>query len=458
MSKDRVFIGPASPRQEMILNQDADIAVVGGAMGSGKSYMALLYPLRYANDPYFRGIIFRKTMGEITAQGGLWEIACDLYLKVFGQKNLKIHKQERKITFPSGASVKFGFLDRDEDKLKHQGAQYTFVLFDEGTHWQQIEPIMYLHGRLRSAKAQHRLQLVITCNPDPDWEMLNWFKWYLHEDGTPDESKAGVIRYFAFYEGDQIWADTREELEDILGISGEESGIQSFTFIPATCYDNPPLLENDPNYISKLKAKPEIDVQRYLYGNWFVRPSTSGIMKREWFVECDQEPAWTEIIKTVRAFDFAGTLKSDASPSPDYTACVKMSKLKDGSYFIHEVRRTRIRYGDWINWIVQCSVDDNKSTDVIIPIDPNPAAAMASNMMAKTLSESGLFVRKFKSSSKKLDRARPFASMLMNGGVKILRNCGYDEENNIIGDLSFFYREVEAFDGERRKGELGHDD
>lgn len=128
--EEPVLIGPASPKQELMLNQEADTCIVGGAMGSGKSFVSLLYPLRYSDDPYFRGIIFRKTTGEITAQGGLWETACELYQTVFGSGNIKIHKKDLRITFPSGGSVKFSHMEHDADRIRHQGAQYTFVLFD----------------------------------------------------------------------------------------------------------------------------------------------------------------------------------------------------------------------------------------------------------------------------------------------------------------------------------------
>ena len=449
------IIAPSSPKQELMLLQDSDTAILGGAMGSGKSFISLLYPLKFASDPYFRGIIFRRSTGEITAQGGLWENACEIYTKVFGEKNIKIHQKDLRITFPAGGSVKFSYLESSKDLLRHQGAQYTFVLFDEATHFTR-EMVEYLRKRMRSARAKHKQQMVLTCNPDPDWFGVEWIKPYLTEDGTPNNEMDGVVRYYVVDNSEYVWSDNREDLEARYG-KGTDSGIRSFTFISANCMDNIPLMRSDPSYLSNLKAQPFVDVQRYLYGNWFVRPSNSGFVKRENFIECDEEPAWNDIVKTVRAFDFAGSLKSDAYISPDYTACVKISKLKDGTYFIHDIRRTRIRFGDWAKFVIECSYDD-KNTDVIIPIDPNPAAAAASAMLARELSEAGLFVRKMKASGKKVDRFRPFASMCMNGGIKILKNCGMDYENKQFNTLGFVYRELEAFDGQRRSGENGHDD
>lgn len=299
--------------------------------------------------------------------------------------------------------------------------------------------------------------MVMTCNPDPDWFALEWIKPYLLEDGTPNREMDGVIRYFKREGNDLVWASTREELEEVYG-TGEDSGIQSFSFISANLLDNIPLMKADPGYLGRLKSLPYVQMMRDLYGNWYIRPSGSNIMKREWFVEQPDYPSASDIVKTVRAFDFAGSLKSDSYPSPDYTACVKMAKLKDGTYIILDVVRTRVLFGDWVKFILDCCANDEPNTDVVIPIDPNPSAKAASDLLARTLTEHGLYVRRFRATNKKIDRARPFASMLMNGGVRIVKGCCTDLENNTYNDNNFFYREIDSFDGERRKGENGHDD
>lgn len=460
---DVEIIAPSSPKQQLMLCQTADTAILGGAMGSGKSYISLLYPLKFADDPHFRGIIFRKTTGEITAQGGLWENACEIYTKIYGNADelrkqgkrggIKIHIKDLKITFPSGGSVKFSYLENSRDLLRHQGAAYTFVLFDEATHFSQ-EMIEYLIKRMRSARATHQKQMVLTCNPDPDWFGVEWIKPYLTEDGTPKEGTDGELRYYVVDNGEYVWSDSREDLEKLYG-SGPDSGIRSFTFVSANCMDNIPLMRADPTYLSNLKAQPYVDVQRYLYGNWFVRPTGASMVRREWFVEKDQEPAWTDIVKTVRAFDFAFKLKTDANPNPDFTVSVKLSKLKDGNYFIHDIRRTRILPGDWLDFILESAYEDGAKVDIVLPLDPQ--TRYSNSFIAKDLSAKGFYVRQFKAVGKKEDRFKPFASMVMNGGVQILRNCGNDYENKIFNDLNFFYKELEAYDGSRSSGSR-HDD
>ena len=450
-----MVIAPSSPKQELMLNQKADIAILGGAMGSGKSWISLLYPLKYGNDPHMRAIVFRKTTGEIRAQGGLWENALEIYGHVYGRENLRIQEKELKITFPSGASVKFSYLERPNDVLRHQGAAYTLVIFDEATHF-SLSEIEYLIKRIRSARAKHLKQMILTCNPDPDWELLDWIKPYLNEEGTPDQSRDGVYRYYVVDGGQYIWADTREELESKYG-TGHDSGIKSFTFISANCMDNVPLMKADPTYLSNLRAQPWVDVQRYLYGNWYVRPTGSTYFQREWCEEIDYLDE-EDVARTVRLFDFAATVKSDLNPSPDYTASSRMRKMRDGDYIVDDVRRTRIRAGDWLEFVLRCAENDPPGTTYYIPEDPGAAAKRATMLFIRDLIEAGLDARKIRTNKSKLDRFRPFSALAENGSVKFLSNCGIDEENNIINDLSFVYRELEAFTGQRKRGEMAHDD
>lgn len=462
--EEQEIIGPSSAKQSLMLNQLADTAILGGAMGSGKSFISLLYPLKFADDPHLRGIIFRKTTGEITAQGGLWENACEIYSKVYGNAEelrkqgkkggIKIHIKDLKITFPSGGSIKFSYLENSRDLLRHQGAAYTFVLFDEATHFTQ-EMIEYLIKRMRSARAKHKKQMVLTCNPDPDWFGLEWIKPYLTEDGTPNTDNDGKMRYYAVDNGDYVWSDSREELEAIYG-EGTDSGIRSFTFVSANCMDNIPLMTADPSYLSNLKAQSAVDVQRYLYGNWFCRPSNSTMIRREWFVEKDEEPPWTEIVKTVRAYDFAFVLRSDKNSSPDYTVSVKMSKLKDGNYFIHDIRRTRILPGDWMKFILDAALADGPKVEIVLPLDPQ--TRYSNTFISKDLSSKGFHVRQFKTTGHKEDRFKPFTSIVMNGGMQILKDCGADYENGVYDDLNFFYKELESYEGGKRSSGSRHDD
>lgn len=232
-----------------------------GARGSGKTYMSILYPLKFIDDPHFRGVIFRKTNAELKVSGGIWENALAVYSKVFGLENLRVWNNELKIGFPSGATLKFSYLENNQDCLKHQGAQYTFQLYDEGTHFSQYQ-FEYLYGSLRSSKAKHPLQVIFTCNPDPDWFALEWIKPYLTEEGSPNPEMDGKVRYYVVDGGVYHWSDNKEELVERF----PNNDPNSFTFISANCHDNIPLLEADPSYVDRLKSREWVEVQRLYYG------------------------------------------------------------------------------------------------------------------------------------------------------------------------------------------------
>ena len=426
------------PSGMLVIRRNGHISITGN---SGKSYMALLFPLKYSEDQYFRGIIFRKTTGEIEAQGGLWETALEMYSYVFGRDKLKVNMKKLKITFPTGASLKFSHMEHDNSRLQHQGAQYTFVLFDEATHFSQLV-IEYLMLRIRSARAQHKKQMILTCNPDPDWFALEWIRPYLQEDGTPNQLMDGVISYYAVVDGKYTWARNRRELEEIYG-TGDESGIKTFTFISATCYDNPVLLKNDPTYISTLKAKPFVDVQRYLYGNWFVRPSSSGMLKRDWLTPISWHKA--EITSYCRAWDIAGVLPSDAYPNPDWTVGVLMGRTRTNRYVVCDVVRFRARVGEVIQRIIEVGREDPTNTYIVVPQEPGQAGIAAGQDMINTLLRHGVTARMRPTNTKKVKRFEPFSAAAEAYLIDYVKAEWNDD----------YFKELEAFTG---IGKSGKDD
>jgi len=399
--------------------------------------MALVYPLKYADDPYMRGVIFRKTTGELTAQGGLWETAVELYTYVFGEKNLKIHKKDLKITFPSGGSIKFSHMEHDQNRFQHMGAQYTFILFDEATHFSQTV-IEYLGLRMRSAKAKHKKQMVLTCNPDPDWFGLDWIRPYLQEDGTPNLEMDGVIRYYVVQDGKYIWADERKELEAIYG-SGPESGIKTFTFISATCYDNPVLLRRDPSYAHKLMNMPRVEMERLYLGSWYAKESTSGFFKKEFCTPVKLHEQ--NIVSYCRAWDIAGSLPSEAMPNPDATAGVLIAKTKSGRYIVVDVVRFKARFGEVMQRMIETAKSDPEGTQILLPQEPGQAGKAAGQMMIKEFLSEGLYARMRATNKSKVLRFMPFASASEAGLVRYVHGDWNDT----------FFAECEAFDGSRAK-------
>lgn len=121
--------------------------------------------------------------------------------------------------------------------------------------------------------------MYISCNPDPDCEwLLRMVQWYLDEEGFPDPNKDGVIRYFIRRGDDFLWGDSEEELIEKYGKTDPETGQLypkghkfqvkpiSFTFISALIYDNPVMLETNPDYLAFLEGLNRVDRDRLLLG------------------------------------------------------------------------------------------------------------------------------------------------------------------------------------------------
>lgn len=463
MSEQQV-IGPQSKFQEDYLQSNARILVAGGAAGSSKSHIGLMRHLRWMHDPLYRGFCIRKNSTAIMKSGGLFDAAVHLYSQV---DDIKIKMKDQKIVFSSGASVSFSHYENDKAGQLYHGLELSNVFYDECTHASESH-IWWLVSRLRT-KANLDPSIWLSANPDPDSFLFDWVKWWLYPEGhekygMPDPEKNGMVRWLLRKEGVIFWGDSKEEMivrygnPNLPADHAKQVKPLSFQVILGTIYDNPYLIENQPEYLASLEALPDVERRRLLLGDWTAREQTSTHFLRSWVTEDIIEPAASDIVKTVRSYDFAGTLKSDGNPSPDYFATSKVSKLRDGSYFVHDVQRTRIRFGDWEDFILKVAYQDGFKVDIVLPEDPNPAAKAATKILARSIAEKGFYVRTVRSSTSKLDRFRPFSSLAMNGHVKFLKNCGTDHENKIYNDLNFVYTELERFTGLRKSGEANHDD
>lgn len=442
--------GPCSERQLMYVESKADVTLYGGAAGSGKSEIGVIDFLKYIDTPGFIGVMTRRTTPQMTGPGGLLSKCRRVFSQACSPEEYTWRAKDGKFVFhKSGAEIYLKHFERDDSDDNWQGAEANLFYIDEGTQFTQ-HMVQYIMSRMRNPSCPSiKPHLKITCNPDADHFLRKWVEPYLQEDGTPDRSKDGLIRYFTFMDGDFAWGDTPEDLVREYGVSVEDC--LSFTFISATVADNPIVSKHNPKYVSWLKGLKGVERARLLDGNWYVREESSSYFSRKW-VEEVQHVNEDDVWYTVRGFDFAGELVSDLNPSPDYTTSVRMRKMKNGDYIIDDIRRARVRHGQWENFVLECYQDDPFGVEYIIPQDPGPAAKRATQLFCRRLAELGINTKKEMSNKSKVDRFRPFASVAENGGVKILSNCGIDKENKITNSNDFYYEELEKFNGERSGG------
>lgn len=250
--------------QEKIHSCKADIAIVGGAMGAGKSYALILEVMKHIGDPHFRCGIFRKNRANILCPGGLWEellqVAQSCRLKV------KTNRHDLKVTFPSGAVVQFGHANHPNFKQYLKGTQYTAIFIDEGDEFDE-EIFKFLMARLRS-KAKVKPYMRITTNPADGW-IKRMIKPFLNEEEYPISSKCGEIFYLYFINNEPVLKKNKEDFLKDHGLTEEDlQYVRTFTFIAGRVDENKKLLANNPEYVANLKTLSDHERDRYLYGWW----------------------------------------------------------------------------------------------------------------------------------------------------------------------------------------------
>ena len=459
--KQQVIIGPQKGKQELAMNLKADVLIFGGAAGSGKSRLLLMKPLEYMDDPHFTGVFFRKTVKNLEGAGGLWPEGKKLYRPF----DIHVREQAKELIFPSGMKVAMTYLDRDDDAEKnHQGLQYSFVGFDELTHFSQYQ-FLYLIGRLRSDSDTNAFCMA-SCNPDPDSWVLNWVEWYLDDEGYPDEEKCGTIRYFVIVNDAPIFADTEEELAreypHICYDEDPETGEMiyvpptSFAFVNGTIYDNPALIKAEPKYLAKLKSQNDINRARLLDGNWYARAEGANYFRRDWLQNIDAVP---EGCFQVRAWDKAGTEPHDLNWHPDYTAgSPRISKDRNNNYYIewdfHQdvtdqgtdvTGRFRKRVGTRDKLILEQARHDGIDCRIIFPLDPAQAGKSEYLYSSGAFKEEKFLVSQdpTPTNRSKLKKAEPFFNACENGHVYIVRSSFPNKKT-----YDMYMAELEGFDGE----------
>lgn len=133
-----------TPRQAEFLRLTCLEALYGGAAGGGKSSALLLAALEYVHVPGYAALLLRRTYADLALPGAIMDRAHD-WLQGTGAT---WNQQEKRWTFPSGATLSFGYLETERDKYRYQGAELQFIGVDELTQW--TEPAYrYLLSRLR---------------------------------------------------------------------------------------------------------------------------------------------------------------------------------------------------------------------------------------------------------------------------------------------------------------------
>lgn len=228
----------------------------GGAAGSGKSWALVVDPLRYVGHPDYTAVIFRRTFPEL--EGSIIPLAHKYYPQAGGTWS----EQKKLWTFPSGATIKLGFMQHEKDWTNYMGHEYAGQYYDELTNFRFVQyESLAVWNRSRAAgikpyrrattnpggvsHKQVKQRFVDVCRPLPDgpqkysrlagmwWQPMKAGPTFMYTDPT-----------------------TKRKL--------------SRRFIPARVFDNEDLLENNPDYVAHLMELPEHRRRMYVEGDWDV--------------------------------------------------------------------------------------------------------------------------------------------------------------------------------------------
>jgi predicted phage terminase large subunit-like protein len=403
--------------QTEFLRTPADICIYGGAAGGGKTAGLILEPLRHVGRvAKFTAVFFRRTTPQITNPGALWDESQNFYPRVGGTPYLGA----REWRWPDGGKIKFSHLQFDATVYDWQGAQITLICFDELTHF-TAHQFFYMVSRNRSTCGV-RPYIRATCNPDADSWVADFLAWWLDpESGFPIAERAGVVRYYVRVSEKIVWSDRPEDLLQYLPRPEDlPPGFDlprpiSVTFIPATVFDNPALLQVNPEYLAWLLSLPLLERERLLSGNWKIRPAAGLYFKREWCAVVDEVPADLDV---VRYWDLAATEKTEFN-DPDWTVGIKLGRDQNGGYWLLDMVRGRANPGDIENLLRHTATQDGKRIRIGFGQDPGQAGKSQALHLVRAFS--GFTVAPAPESGDKLTRFGPFSSQCRAGNVKIRR-------------------------------------
>lgn len=147
-------------------------------------------------------------------------------------------------------------------------------------------------------------------------------------------------------------------------------------------------------------------------------PAEGGIFKRAWFHRVSYVP---DMVHVVRYWDLAMSAKETA----DYTVGVKIGQATDGHYYILDVVRFQLEWGDVVPRIAEVALSDGAA--VMIGVEEAGFISRAIQELNQDARLHGFAVFGYPVDKDKVTRALPFAARLSAGTVHILETHWTDD-------------------------------
>ena len=392
----------------------------GGAARGGKSIAMLMAALQYVDIPGYHALILRKNFAELNLAGALIPVSKEWLTNT----NAKWSEVKNTWTFPSGATLTFGYLENKNDVYRYLGSEYQFIGFDELTE-QPIENYLFLFTRLVLTKEMTAkgVPLRMRATTNPGGEYAEWvFERFI--------DKTSRRKYWDKAMND-ISAETGKDKEKI---TEEEILFRVPKFIPSNVFDNPHV--DHAKYVASLSNVDPVRRAQYLEGDWSIR-AMGNMFNRNWFGE-PVPPATVDVnnMKILRYWDLAAT----EDESADYTATCKMGYDKSSGYYyildfelckesphiVEELFKAKQKF-------------DKIKTITVMEQEPGAGGKNSIDNYKRKVSLPGYMFIPDKVTGSKEDRARPLSAAIGNGMIKIM---DYPKRKQWYGEVM---NQLEAF-------------
>tara|TARA_Y100000310_G_scaffold126272_1_gene125030 strand:+ start:3758 stop:5116 length:1359 start_codon:yes stop_codon:yes gene_type:complete len=382
-------------KQEAFLALECLEAFYGGAGGGGKSDALLMAALQYVGAPGYHALLLRRTYPDLALPEAIMARSHEW----LGRTRATWHAGDKAWSFPSGATLNFGYLQNENDKYRYDSAAFHFIGWDELTQFDESQ-YRFLFARLRRRKgAGETIPLRMRSASNPGGRGHEWVKRRMLEEGPA----RGRI------------------------------------FIPATLEDNPHLDASE--YDRSLEELDPVTRAQRKRGDWTAR-HVGGYFQREWFEIVAEAPVG---IQWVRFWDTASTEETpaDASADPDWTAGALVG-IVNGVYYLQDMRRVRRTPGGVEALVKQTAQLDRASIPGIRVVMEQEPGASGKGMIDwyRRHVLVGFNFRGKPSTGSKIERAGPVSSAAEAGNIKVVAGGKW---------ISDFFDEAEGFP-------IGHDD
>lgn len=372
-------------RQQAFLELDCIEGLFGGAAGGGKSDALLMAALRNVHVPGYSAILFRRTFADLALPGALIPRSHQW----LGGTTARYSDNRKTWSFPSGATLSFGYLDKPLDKYRYQSSEFQFIGFDELTQFRR-DDYTYLFSRLRK---------VIGINVP------------LLVRGATNPGGFGHLWVKERFQLGRTYASTRHSCPR--------------KFIASKLDDNPHLDRDE--YLKSLAELDPITRMQLLGGDWDAS-SDGSKFKRDWFRYCDAGEV-PRGIRKVRYWDIAATEPSKPGDDPDWTVGALVG-LHEGRYYILDIRRFRRSPAETEKAIAETARSDGYNVPIWMEQEGGSGGKNTISYYSRHVLQGYTFCGDRPTGSKEI-RANPVSSAAQNGNVALVRaawNANYVDE------------------------------